>query len=79
MLSNFLNIEGVTVLDKKQQSKVVGGTRCYFRLNGTGEWIEGMGVGSSSKANELCVDMIVSKGTGVSRCQYDCDHDGIGQ
>ena len=40
MLNNILNLEGVAVLDKKQQSKVIAGMKCsvFFRTENGNFW-----------------------------------------
>ena len=39
MFNNILNLEGVTVLDKKQQGDVIGGDRIvYCRFSDGGNW-----------------------------------------
>lgn len=88
MLNNIINLEGVTVLDKKQQGSVNGGTNCRFTVIGTEggqiarhvEIVESPveGSGSSNWANDVCAHA-VSNNSNVNRCFYDCDHDGFGQ
>jgi len=92
MLQNILNLDGVTVLNKKQQKVVSGGlvqeTTCKFTLFGTenGQSTSYVGYesspisgsGSSSWANDVCAHA-VSTNSNVNRCFYDCDYDGYGQ
>ena len=85
MLNNILNLDGVTVLNKKQQGSVNGGQACLFTLiyHGggsrrvmTGDYSEGSA--GSSEANSDCA-ALVSGNNDVGRCFYDCSHDGFGQ
>ena len=87
MLNNILNLEGVTVLNKKQQNSI-NGSGGYCRLtirhaNGsteTGGGYFGGGSGSeiSGNANAFC-SSVVQNDPDISRCFYDCAHDGFGQ
>lgn len=85
MLNNILNLGGVTVLDKKQQKQVNGGTmaqECTFTYvdawTGDSHTVTSGrypdGEAGSSQANSDCVDMIVSGG--ASSCRYNCSWDG---
>jgi len=72
-------MDGVTVLDKKQQSKVSGGQTCYFHIDG--RWVKSFksfaeGEKGSLEAEEMCVDMIYNKSMQMSSCRYDCMYDG---
>jgi len=88
MLNNIMNLDGVTVLNKKQQSNVIGGTNCRFTVIGTegGQLTRHVetysspieGSGSSNWANDVC-SHTVSTNSNVDRCFYDCDYDGFGQ
>jgi len=84
MLNNILNLDGVTVLDKKQQKSFKGGETCRFtviRPSGnvqSGSFEVGVdGPEASNVANDACVDAIESGE--ATRCFYDCEHDGFGQ
>ncbi len=83
MLQNILNLEGVTILDKKQKEAVSGGFSCVFTYisnNGhrererVGVPIIASGDQQESFAQSRCSNAI---GKGWSRCFYDCSHDGI--
>jgi len=79
MLSYFLNIEGVTVLNKKQQSKVSGGGEyCVIKTTTKGIYHEfpDSEITTSAGARKHCADMIVAGDT--DRCGFDCSYDGIG-
>lgn len=85
MLRNILNLDGVTVLDKKQQKQLTGGRMmaqsCTFTYvdawDGrtytvtSGGYADGQA--GSNQANLDCVDMIVSGG--ATRCSYNCSWD----
>ncbi len=78
MLSNFLNLDGVTVLDKKQQNKVRGGYQlCIVTIDGVSDKVlMEDGEAGSRGSNALCVAVIRSGNGG--RCSYDCAYDGFG-
>ena len=82
MLQNILNLEGVAVLDKKQQKTISGGeqicriTHTYLGGNFYNESYFTDGDAGSDEAEAFCVDMIVG-GTADS-CGYDCAYDGWG-
>ena len=81
MLSNFLNLPGVTILSKAEQKKVSGGQMCKFNV-GEG-WTRALisfseGSDGSAEANAMCVEMIANL-PDVSSCRYDCSYDGYGQ
>ncbi|WP_458627510.1 hypothetical protein [Winogradskyella sp. PC D3.3] len=80
MLQNILNLEGVTVLGKKQLLKVNGGGHCILTL-GNGQTIALLtsadDSSASDAANAECVNQIINEG--ARSCRYDCDHDGWGQ
>jgi len=88
MLENIFNLDGVTILDKKQQGNIKGGTACKFTVIGTengqpARHVETYlspvsGSGSSNWANDVC-SHAVSTNSNVDRCFYDCDYDGFGQ
>lgn len=90
MLDNLLNMEGVAVLSKQQQSAVQGGLlseSCRITIyhdNGAGETANVLVSGSSGQeisdsANNICVDQIADGNNHVARCTYDCGYDGYGQ
>jgi hypothetical protein len=81
MLNNLRNLEGVTVLSKKEQKDVKGGETCIIKLK---EGIYSMervikasfnatGAAASAAANDYCVGKIMQ---GYESCGYDCEHDG---
>jgi hypothetical protein len=75
MLSNILNLKGVTVLDKNQQAMVKGGEQCFLRITeGDSVSYEYSPNSSSSGANDHCLAHLSA---GADRCQYDCDGDGF--
>lgn len=84
MLNNILNLEGVAVLDKKQQVKVNGGGSCTMRyFDENGNQIGGgytWNNGNSSQADTLQAhqNCAWALNNGADRCFYDCDYDGIG-
>ncbi len=83
MLNNILNLEGVTVLDKKQQGSVHGGGTCIIRgFNADGS-VHGVGFSHSSSgsaeaetasAHQACA---AAMNSGAASCFYDCQHDGF--
>ncbi len=84
MIENILNLEGVTVLNKKQQGSISGGRQvCYLSLGNGGTVLlilKNRGAkdrGASDDANAACVNEILKHNAGS--CSYDCEHDGIGQ
>lgn len=86
MLDKILNLEGVIVLDKKQQYAISGGDQCnltVIRPNGnreTGWYVPGLssnGEEQIAAAESVCGNFL-SSGY-ASRCFYDCQHDGFGQ
>jgi hypothetical protein len=84
MLKNFLNLNGVTVLNKEEQCNVNGGQTCRFTIimaSGSRFTVEGEvgveGPGGSAQANTVCVNHIQNHPE--DRCFYDCEHDGFGQ
>ena len=80
MINDLMNLEGVTVLDKKEQSAIKGGQRCKFTINGAVTELMSVpssGEQGSAEANAYCVDLITSGA--VDKCGYDCEHDGFGQ
>lgn len=89
MLQNFLNLEDVAILDKKQQETLKGGVGGYCRLtiqheNGSQETGGGYFNGStgseiSSAAESFCTSAVLDSNSDVDRCFYDCAHDGFGQ
>lgn len=86
MLSSILNLEGVTVLTKKQQKSLKGGQTCRITLtfesgnvrtvdfNGFSE-----GESGSSEANDFCVNAILNPLLTIDACAYDCSYDGYEQ
>lgn len=82
MLSNILNLNGVTVLDKKQQKVIIGGgefcTITTIDSNGGRHFdvISSNSVNPSDDGNSFCVSQIDIGN--ASRCFYDCSHDGPG-
>lgn len=87
MLQNILNLDGVAVLNKKQQRSVNGGNDvCHFTITtsdggshgGSGPVGGGSGNETSGNANDICVDAVINNSE-ITRCQYDCEHDGLGQ
>ncbi|WP_046755925.1 hypothetical protein [Kordia jejudonensis] len=87
MLKNILTLERVTILNKKQQQNVRGGGG-YCRLTiiysnggrepGGGYFLGDTGQDISNAASNFCSQTVQSE-PGVSRCFYDCEHDGFGQ
>lgn len=85
MLNNFLNLEGITLLNKNEQGNVNGGyvQECKFTVidyDGTHvRYIDGFSSGAkgSSEARDLC-DETASMDM-HTRCFYDCEYDGYGQ
>lgn len=83
MLQNILNLEGVTVLGKKQLKSINGGQQsCSFILTNLDDTIEVVtidnmpdGQSGSDLANGACVDIVITQGNGVGRFQYDCTWD----
>ena len=87
MLNNILNLEGVTVLENKQQKKVNGGNLMYEGQECTFTYVDAWtgesqtvtsggyppGQAGSTQANSDCVDMIVSGG--ATSCSYNCSWD----
>lgn len=84
MLQNILNLDGVTVLNKKQQNSVNGGmmasdSDCKFTVISGGSRksetfdVGVSGSGASSAANSWCVSIIESGD--ADRCFYDCEWD----
>lgn len=78
MLNNILNLEGVTVLDKKHQKQINGGGGCRITTisNGERETYLIMGLpndadSQTSAAHNACADLL---GPGI-RCFYDCSYD----
>lgn len=85
MLNNILNLDGVTVLDKKQQKKVNGGMMGVCRLttitNGNSETSYIFGLSDSGDSQEAqgqnaCGTLLSA---GADRCFYNCSHDGMHQ
>ena len=84
MLQNILNLEGVTVLGKKQLENVSGGAqKCIITHSDGSSYMlilrgfSSSDSGASGAANNACVDDITNGET--SGCHYDCEHDGFGQ
>ena len=83
MLSKISNLDGVSVLNKKEQATVNGGlqtcriTTSYLGFSMTFETVFSDGPAGSGEANDYCVDIIVSGN--ASSCGYDCEYDGFGQ
>ncbi len=84
MLNNILNLEGVTVLDKKQQKEINGGGKCRITTFTDGVR-DDVGViallpddaySQEFYGNQACLREIAN---GADRCFYDCSHDGFGQ
>ena len=85
MLQNILKLEGIDLLNKKEQGNVRGGfqwCRLTVVTNGQSEIIfHGFGgispsdPSASDSANSACVDYVSN---GADRCFYDCAHDGFG-
>jgi len=85
MLNNILELEGVNVLNKKQQKIIKGGMQtCIIQLtNDEGNTSElsftlSDGKKGSNEANSYCVNAVINDPT-ISGCGYDCQHDGFGQ
>lgn len=82
MLNNLLNLDGVTVLDKKQQKKINGGSEiCTITtIDSNGgrhfDLIASNSENPSEDGNSFCVSQI--EAGNASRCFYDCSHDGPG-
>ncbi|TXD50053.1 hypothetical protein [Polaribacter sp. IC073] len=79
MLNNILNLDGVTVLDKKQQKEVNGGGGCRLTTftNGVRDTYLIMGMAEdegtqTAGAHNACGDLLNG---GADRCFYDCTHD----
>jgi len=74
-----MNLDGVTVLDKKQQAGVKGGQRCRITIDGQTKMahVGSEGAEGSEQANSYCVSQIESGF--ASSCKYDCEYDGFGQ
>jgi hypothetical protein len=84
MLQNILNLEGVSVLSKKQQGSINGGTQKCIITHADGSSymlvltsISADDSSASGVANDVCVNNIASGET--SGCHYDCGYDGFGQ
>ena len=81
MLENILKLEGVSVLDKKQQEKVNGGQTCKITLLQGGTSIVQFrhdfseGALGSEEANNYCVSNVINNGW--DRCFYDCEWDDL--
>jgi len=82
-----MNLRGVTVLTKKEQVGIHGGSiNCRFTILSTdgGRDVLEIAVATdngnvaSSTANSTCASLVTNDKT-VSRCFYDCEHDGFGQ
>jgi hypothetical protein len=82
MLNNFLNLEGVTVLNKKQQKDVHGGGQCIIRAYTNGV-LTSIGVASGMADNEASetagahAACAYELNNGATNCYYDCAHDGF--
>jgi hypothetical protein len=82
MLQNILNLNGVTVLGKKQLQALSGGQSCTFTtINSTGARLTHVfdnfseGSQGSTEANNVCVQAIENSNGAISRCFYDCEWD----
>lgn len=85
MLNNILNLDGVTVLDKKQQKKVNGGRNtCKITTFKDGVRSEPQSIinlpsdslSQEFYGNQACLGEIAA---GADRCFYNCSHDGFDQ
>ena len=88
MFNNILNLEGVSVLDKKQQGIINGGIVdethfCIFTMtladgstDKSYQFTDLAGSAQSTAANATCVDAVINVSV-VSGCSYDCSWDGI--
>ncbi|WP_298546245.1 hypothetical protein [uncultured Aquimarina sp.] len=84
MLNNILNLEGVTVLNKKQQTGIKGGQTCIITVRDS----EGShsiiapgfreGSAGSDQASGICNDLLNDFPDAYS-CGYDCQYDDFGQ
>lgn len=79
MLNNILNLDGVTVLDKKHQKQVNGGGGCRLTTitNGARETSLIMGLpnnedSQTDAAHNACGTLLNG---GADRCFYDCSYD----
>ena len=83
MFQDLMNMEGVAVLSKQQQSAVKGGQKCILTYEDASQDViefsnfEDSDPDASGAANSACVGEITSGDH--SRCSYDCEHDGFGQ
>lgn len=82
MLQNILNLEGVTVLGKKEQGSINGGYTCIITtINSDGSSETGYIFGTSDDPNIQTTSAHNACGRelngGASRCFYDCSHDGL--
>ena len=92
MFQDLMNMEGVAVLSKKQQSSIQGGGGCSYKLTDsfgrvkTGRiqfGVEIEGANNSIAANSWCVDTLTGDNSSIgdnswTQCQYDCDYDNPG-
>ncbi|WP_439129952.1 hypothetical protein [Polaribacter sp.] len=87
MLNNILNLDGVTVLDKKQQKQVNGGMNsCKIVTFTNGVRSEPQRIWnlpsdgySQEYYAQIACGQELSGDNPVDRCFYDCSHDGFGQ
>lgn len=87
MLQNILNLNGVEVLNKQQQSSIKGAQDCVFSITyddgSTGTYLSPIdfadGEAGSAQANQVCVDAIFDPNDSVAACGYNCEYDGFEQ
>jgi hypothetical protein len=79
MLQDLMNMEGVAVLSKQQQSAIQGGGYCKYTVftDGESEVWYGFGLNESIAdqtvaAHNGCADFLNG---GADRCFYDCSAD----
>jgi len=84
MLQELMNMEGVAVLSKEQQSAIIGGDACRLTtIDSNGNqtrWIQATfsdnEQGQVSAAQAGCGRLLNDPDEDVQRCFYDCPHDG---
>ncbi len=82
MLNNILNLKGVAILNKKQQSEINGGIQtCIITVISTSGNIHTTqlnyapdGEAGEAWANDFCLNVL--KLDHFERCFYNCEHDG---
>ena len=82
MLKNILDLDGVKLLNKREQSDIAGGSQtCHFSITRADGVVLNLsfadfsdGQAGSNEANDLCVGVMMSE-MNNQRCGYDCEWD----